>query len=182
MTEINFEEDSEQTQVTKDDLSNITALASAVMFHTRTVSRIEEELKLAKKVLRKVQECDLPEAMLACNMETFVTGDGLKVSVKESMTASISKANKQAAAQWLINNELGALVKEDVVIGFDNGDDEGVAELIKLLTDNGVTGVATTESMNTASIKAGIKELLAQGKDVPLELFGIYFIRKAVVK
>jgi len=181
MSEINYEETA-QTAITKDDLSNITHMAAHVVADEKEVARIEEMLTEAKKRLRKVQDFDLPEAMLACNMETFTTSNGLKVSVKETLTASISKANKQAAAKWLLENELGALVKEDVIIGFDNGASEAVNALVKLLAENGVTNVSTHESMNTASVKAGIKELLAQGKDVPLELFGAHFYRKAVVK
>lgn len=179
---IDFEKDSDQTPVTQEALSNITALAAAVVANEKTVAVIEEQLRDAKIDLRKVQESDLPEAMLACNMETFVTTDGLKVSVKETLYATIAAKNKSAAAKWLIENELGALVKEDVVVSFDGGKNDDVRKLVTLLYNNGVSNVRTTESMNTASIKAAIKELLEQGKEVPLELFGAYFSRKAVVK
>ena len=178
---IDFEDDAEPV-ITKDILSNITQMATAVQVREHSVAVIEEQLKKAKAELRKVQEHDLPEAMLACNMETFVTSDGLKVSVKETLYASIAAKNKVEAGKWLIANELGALVKEDVVIGFDGGDHEAVQELLDKLTLIGTKNVSTSESMNTASIKAAIKELLADGKEVPLELFGAYFSRKAVVK
>ena len=177
---IDYEDDAKQ-DITKDVLSNISYMATDVQEKEHVVAKIEEELKQAKAVLRKVQEQDLPEAMLACNMETFVTSDGLKVSVKETLYASIAAKNKAEAGKWLINNELGALVKEDVIIGFDGGNHEAVQELIDKLVLLGTYNVSTAESMNTASIKAAIKELLADGKEVPLELFGAYFSRKAVV-
>ena len=178
---IDFEDDAKPV-ITKDILSNITAMAFSVKQREHAVAAIEETLKKAKAELRKVQEHDLPEAMLACNMETFVTADGLNVSVKETLYASIAAKNKVAASKWLIENELGALVKEDVVIGFDGGNHDAVQELIDKLTLLGTKNVSTSESMNTASIKAAIKELLGDGKEVPLELFGAYFSRKAVVK
>ena len=178
---IDYEEDAKPV-ITKNILSNITFMAAEVQTRESIVAKMEDDLKNAKARLRKVQEHDLPEAMLACNMETFVTSDGLKVSVKETLYASIAAKNKVEAGKWLIANELGALVKEDVVIGFDGGDHEAVQELLDKLTLIGTKNVSTSESMNTASIKAAIKELLADGKEVPLELFGAYFSRKAVVK
>jgi hypothetical protein len=177
---IDYEGDS--PAISQDDLSNITKLASDVVVNEKEVAKIEESLKQAKAKLRQVQERDLPEAMLACNMETFVTTDGLKVSVKETLYATVAAKNKPAAAKWLIENELGALVKEDVVVSFDGGKHEGVKELLSLLENAGVTNFTTAESMNTASIKSAIKELLGEGVEVPLELFGAYFARKAVVK
>ncbi len=182
MSEINFEEETEHAAITQDDLSNITKLAADVVANEKTVAQIEDQLKQAKAKLRKVQDFELPEAMLACNMEKFTTADGLEVSVKETLTASIAAKNKPAAAKWLLENHLGSLVKEDVTIGFDNGASDKVQALINLLAENGITNIRTSESMNTASIKAAIKELLAEGKEVPLELFGAYFYRKAVVK
>ena len=179
-TNINFEEDA--PAITQEALGNITKLAAGVVTNEKEVARIEEQLKQAKAKLRQVQERDLPEAMLACNMETFVTTDGLKVSVKETLYASVAAKNKKAAAKWLVANELGALVKEDVVVSFDGGKHEGVEQLIQLLENSGVNNFTTAESMNTASIKSAIKELLGEGVEVPLELFGAYFARKAVVK
>lgn len=179
---INFESDSEQQTLTQDQLTNIAQLASAVVGSEKIVADIEAKLKIAKANLRQVQERDLPEAMLACNMEKFTTSDGLNVSVSETLYASVAKKNKAEAAKWLIDNELGALVKEDVVIGFDGGASEQVQALLTMLAENSINNVTTSESMNTASIKAAIKELLANGVDVPLELFGAHFARKAVVK
>lgn len=178
---IDYEEDS-KPEISTDDLKNITMMAADVQQQEKGVSVIEEKLKAAKAELRKVQEIRLPEAMKNCGMETFVTTDGLKVSIKETMTASIAAKNKPDAAKWLLANELGALVKEDVTIGFDNGNNEGVQDLVNLLTENGISNIKTSESMNTSTVKSAIKELLAQGKEVPLELFGVYFIRKATVK
>ena len=141
---INFEKDSAPISV--GDLDNITKLAADVVANEKEVARIEETLKQAKAVLRQVQDRDLPEAMLACGMETFVTTDGLKVSVKETLYASVSAKNKPAVAKWLIENDLGALVKEDVVVSFDGGGHEGVEALIQLLQDSGVNNFNTAES------------------------------------
>ena len=177
---INFE--NEKPAITKDDLNNITLLTAAVVSNEKAVADLEEKLKEAKKKLRKVQEFDLPDAMLACNMETFKTVDGLTVTVKETLTASISAKNKPLAAKWLLANDLGALVKEDVIIGFDNDSSDDVQFLLKLLTQNGITNIKTCDTINTTTVKSALKELLEQGKEVPLELFGAYFYRKAVVK
>ncbi len=179
---IDFEDDANTGEITTDALQNIPTLAADVVRNEKEVAGIEAQLKTAKAKLRKVQEMDLPEAMGAVNMDTFTTTDGLSVSVKETLYASIAAKNKPAAAKWLMENELGALIKEDINIAFDSEQHEQVVKTLKLLQQNGVTNVKTGESMNTSSIKSAIKELLEAGKEVPLELFGAHFARKAIVK
>lgn len=177
---IDYEKD--LPDITKSDLVNITNLTRQVIMQEQEVVRIEERLKKAKESLRKVQEVELPEAMKACGMDKFTTTDGHSVNVTETLYASVPKKNKAQAAKWLLNNGLGSLVKEDVVVSFDNGQHERVREAVAVLESRGFSNYALSESINTASVKSAIKELLADGKDVPLDLFGAHFARKAVVK
>lgn len=177
---INFEEDSEVV-ITGEMLLNITQLAAQVVAGEKAVAAIEEKLKDAKARLKQVQEIDLPDAMEACNLINFTTTHGHGIEVTKTLYASIAQKSKDAAAAWLVDNELAALVQENVVASFDKGQHAEVLRLVNVLRAMGEYNVSTTTTVNTGSVKSAIKELLEEGVEVPLELFGAYFAKKAVV-
>jgi hypothetical protein len=82
---------------------------------------------------------------------------------------------------WLLDHEQSALVKEDVTIPFDKGDHDSMVALVNNLRDGGYS-VEVSETINTGSVKSMIKEMLENGTDVPLDLFGAYFHTKAEIK
>lgn len=115
-------------------------------------------------------------------MRSITLTDGSSVEIDETMYAAIAKKNKAAAAQWLIDNGQGSLVKQDIIFSFGKGEDELANKLQQLATNYGFTEHETKDNVNTSAVKAVIKELLAQGIDVPLELFGAHFVRRSIIK
>lgn len=180
MSAINYEADI--TAPNNKQLEEISKLALLQNAQQQEVALLETKLQEAQKRLRRTQEQDLPEAMKAAGLEMFKTFDGLEVSIDEKLYASIPKKHKSEAIRWLMDHDLSSLVKEDVNIPFDKGDHTAVQELVNLLEMTGYDTFSVEESVNTGSVKATIKELLDTGVDVPLELFGAYFHRKAVIK
>lgn len=172
----------EKATVTDDQIKTISTLARKQIELMHAYDRAEKELKAAKIALYNVQEKELPEAMLAAGMEAFTLATGEKVSVKETLYASIAQKNKNAAIAWLMDNGHGEIVKENVLLPFEKGEHEKVVELLEILEENGYLNHAVDDVVNTATVKSLIKELLEKGEAVPLELFGAHFARKAEVK
>jgi predicted DNA-binding protein (UPF0251 family) len=175
---INYEDD--EFAMTREQLEPLAQMVARMQSQQRAVEDLEAQLKEAKRVLRRIEELDIPTLMDEVGLEQVTMADGMKLSVKETLYASIAAKNKSKAAQWLIEHNQASLVKEDVVVPFDRGQLELVAALESTLNAQGYT-YKVQESMNTASVKAAIKELLEQGIEVPLELFGAHFVRKAVL-
>lgn len=174
-------EDTGDIVATPENLSALAELAKTQKRLERNVELAQDNLKKAQQELRRVQEKEIPDLMMECGVETFVTTDGLKISVKENLYASIAKSRKIEAAQWLIQNGQGSLVQEDVVVHFDSGEQERVSRLQETLESAGFSDWSTMEAMNTARVKSAIKEMLSDGVDVPLDLFGAYFLRSAKI-
>lgn len=176
---INYEDD--ELAVSREQLQPLAALVGHMVNQQKTVEQLEAQLKDAKKSLRRVEEIDIPTMMAEVGLEAVTMEDGSQLSIKEQLYASISAKHKAQAVDWLMNNGHESLVKEDVVVPFDRGQASEVAQLSRLLSDSGYT-YKVSEAINTASVKALIKELLESGTDVPLDVFGAYFVRKAVLK
>jgi len=177
---INFEEDT--AAPTNEQIGEISSLAKLQHSQEQAVDGFEAQLKEAKKALRQTQEQDLPGAMQAAGMEKFTTNTGIDVSVTENLYASIPAKNKPNAIAWLMDHGQSALIKEDISIPFDKGDHDDVEKLMKALRDMGYANANVKEAVHTGAVKSMIKEMLENGADVPLDLFGAYFHRKAVVK
>ena len=161
-------------------LKEISDLAGLQLRQQAEVDKLTEQLKTATDKLRKTQEKDLPETMKAAGMEKFTTTESVSIEISETLYASISKKNKPAAIKWLMKNGQSSLVKEDVIVLFDKGDHKKAEKLFMQLKKKNYP-VVTNENINTGSVKSVIKEFLEQGEEVPLEIFGAYFHRKAVI-
>ena len=76
MTKINLLED---VAPTSNEIGACSELAERQIKLEDEVSRLEEQLKLAKQNLRQVSEIDLPELMNTLNVKEFKLNDGTKV-------------------------------------------------------------------------------------------------------
>jgi len=170
MSAIDFEE---QQTVSNDQLKEISELAFQQVKLEDTIATQERLIKDLKAQHKKLSTDTLPTAMQAAGMVNFALTDGSEVSVKEELFMSIPKKNKAEAADWLVAHDHESLVKNDVYLPFSKGDDEQLNNLIEILKDNGYSDSYSIEQgMNTASVKAAVREMLEQGVDVPMKLFG----------
>lgn len=180
---VSFEDDTftDEAKYTDKELQRVANLAQFQKQLEHEVATLEDKLDKVKKRLRTVRERDLPDLMAEIGLKQVVLHDGSKVDIDESMFASISRKNKPAAIEWLIQNDHASLVKTNVVMTYDKGQHEAAEQFASFLESNGFNEYKLDENVNTSSVKAAIKEMLAQGIDVPLELFGVHFVKQSKI-
>lgn len=170
-----------QSGPNQDQLAVISGLAQQQLKLERDLAKLEQEMKDKAKALRKIQEQDLPDAMLAagCKGYTLSTGEG--ITIKEDISASLSEGKKGPAIAWLKEHGFGDIVSDDVAVSFGKGKEDEARETVDLLKAHGLIPVLKT-NVNTATLKSLIRELLEKGEEVDLELLGAYQWRKAIIK
>lgn len=175
--------ESEVPAPSQEQLETINNFVRMQLQRQQEVEDAENVLAAAKKRLRQIQEIDLPSAMEAAGCSEFKTKEGLKVSIKKDISASLSEGKKPAAIEWLLRNGHSEIVKTDVIIPFDRteSDSAQVAELTSYLQSAGYAFTSKND-VNTATLKALIRELRENGVDVPLETLGAFEWKKAIVK
>ena len=169
----------EKSEIPESKLGEVASLANQQMILEAKILAATETLKELNALRRDIAQRDLPELMESLGLETFTTVDGAKISIAEKYYASITKANKIPAANWLIDNGQDALVKRDVHIPFQAGDAEAVQDLEELLRLNGFTNFNVGFAMHTGAVKSALKELIANGEEVPFSLFGLHRVVEA---
>lgn len=174
-----YDDDSAQGPTT-EQLANISAAAKRQMALEDEIAEIEKNLKEKQKALNAVVLKDLPDAMQAAGVKGYTLLDGSKIEIKGDYTASITAALKPGACAWLREHEFGDLVSESVTLEFGKGKEADAKNFAEFLRKKGYQPVCET-TVNTASVKALIREQVAEGKPIPLDVFGAFEWKKSVI-
>ena len=140
------------------------------------VAEAEAALKARKEELRIISEETIPEKMEAVGLTTLKTETGLTIKIDDTIRANISKDNTARAMAWLREHGHQFLIKRTLTV--IASDDEQGDELASLLDGY---DVADMPKVNAQSLSKFVREMLAEGEDVPQDLFGVYRQRKAKV-
>lgn len=165
---------------TTEQLANISAAAKRQMALEDEIAVIEKSLKEKQKALNEIVLKELPDAMQAAGVKGYTLLDGSKIEIKGDYTASITAALKPAACSWLRSHGFGDLVSEAVTLEFGKGKEADAAKFADFLRKKGYQPSCET-TVNTASVKALIREQVAEGKPMPLEVFGAFEWKKSII-
>jgi hypothetical protein len=168
------------TETSDSTLAELADLAAQQIEAERVLADTEAQVAVAKRALREIKEVKIPELMDSVGMGEFTTTTGLKIKVKETIRAKISKANAVDAFAWLRENGHEALIKRQVTIMFGRGEDAEAAETIKALEERELP-VDDTSSVHASTLTKFVCEKLEAGEDVPMELLGVHRQRVSAV-
>ena len=116
MNNIDFEKDQAEAITQTNEVK---ALSDQVLNLRDLEDRIKQkeiELKKLKKDSEIISGEVIPTIMTEMNVSTLKLADGSAVEVKPIYGASISPDKKEEAFNWLRNNGLGDLIKNEVTV------------------------------------------------------------------
>lgn len=152
-------------------LSEMAELARALVDADKDVDKVEQDLKDAKERARVLREETIPAAMQEMGLEEVKLETGQKISIKQDVYASIPAASKGAAYDWLNEHGFGGLIKVEVSATFAKGEQDAALELHKQLQQQGLQP-DLDQSVHAQTLKAFLREQIAAGNNIPLDLFG----------
>jgi len=138
MNQINFEED--QTEVL-DKTSNINKLANKIkemQAIQKDIEQNEEYLKQRKQDLEQVSGEAIPTMLTEMGLSYLKLADGSSVEVKTNYSATITLANKEKAFNWLRENGLGDIIKNELTVSFGRNEDNKAAHMLTLRRVRGI--------------------------------------------
>ena len=179
--EINFEED--QQDVLKKTTS-LQTLADQVEKLESLQARLdlqEDNIKNTKKQLEYISGEVIPTMMSEMGLSHLKLVDGSTVDVKPNYSANISVANREKAFNWLRENGLGDIIKNEISVSFGRNEDNKAADYAALAEERGFqpTQKLKVESM---TLKALVRERLEAGKTMPTEIFNVFVGNKTTIK
>ena len=178
---IDFEKDQEDIM---NKTTNIQSLADQVQMLEgvqRRITTSEENLKDLKKEQDRLSGEVIPTMMSEMGLSELKLQDGSHLKVSTSYKAHITEANKEMAFNWLRNNGLGDIIKNEISVSFGRGEDNKAAHYAELAKGQGrdPTQKLKVEPM---TLKALVRERIEAGKEMPTEIFGVFTENKTTIK
>lgn len=174
-----FIDEKEELDPTK--LASISKLAAQIQDEEAGIERLEKELTEAKQRHKKLTEVDMPDLMDEIGVEEFTTAEGLGVKVEKKTRTSLPAARMEEGCDWLEEHGHAAIIKRMVSVAF-NKDDEEKAKLMAEVLGNTFEQTEQKRTVHPSTLNAHIRQLIDEGADVDLDLFGVFEQRKAKIK
>ena len=178
---IDFEKDQEQVL---DKTTNINKLADKIkelQAHQQQLQIQEDAVKQKKKDIEYLSGEVIPTMLSEMGLSFLKLQDGSSVEVKTNYSATITQAKKAEAFNWLRENGLGDIIKNEISVSFGRNEDNKAADYAELAKSQGLDPMQKLK-VEPMTLKALVRERLEAGKEMPTELFNIYVGNKTTIK
>ena len=146
------------------------------------IAAAEENLKDLKLKADDVGSRVIPELLAEQALTSIKMEDGSTVSVKKEFRATIPKdeGRREAALQWLRDQGLGDIIKNNVSVTFGKGEDDKAEQLLNLAAEHGFEPQQKSDvAWNT--LTALYQERVQAGMDMPSECFSLWIKDKTKI-
>ena len=178
---IDFEKDQQNTMKKTDNIQSLADQVEKLESLQKKLELQEENMKNTKKQLEHVSGEVIPTMMSEMGLSHLKLMDGSSVDVKPNYSASISVANKEKAFNWLRNNGLGDIIKNEISVSFGRNEDNKAADYAALAEERGFQPTQKLK-VEPMTLNALVRESIEAGKEMPTELFNVFVGNKTTIK
>ena len=178
---IDFEKDQEEVL---DKTTNINKLADKIkelQAQQEQLQQQEDAIKQKKKDIEYLSGEVIPTMLSEMGLSFLKLQDGSSVEVKTNYSATITQAKKAEAFNWLRENGLGDIIKNEISVSFGRNEDNKAADYAELAKSRGLDPMQKLK-VEPMTLKALVRERMEAGKEMPTELFNIYVGNKTTIK
>ena len=178
---IDFEKDQQDAMKKTGGVQSLADQVENLEFVLTCIEGAEERLKDLKKKRDHISGEVIPTMMAEMGLAELKLHDGSHLKVSTSYRATITEANKAAAFNWLRENGLGDIIKNEISVSFGRNEDNKAADYAELAKGQ---GFQPTQKMKVEpmTLKALVRERIEAGKEMPTEIFGVFSENKTTIK
>ena len=181
MNQINFEDDQTEILDKTDDIDKLANKIKEMQAIQKDIEQNEEYLKQKKKELELISGEAIPTMLTEMGLSYLKLADGSSVEVKTNYSATITLANKEKAFNWLRENGLGDIIKNELTVSFGRNEDNKAAEYAELAKGQGYQPTQKLK-VEPMTLKAIVRERIEGGKPLPTEIFNVFIGNKTTIK
>jgi len=178
---IDFEKDQQDAMSRTENIQSLADQVQRLEGLLRRIELSEDNLKDLKKEHQRISGEVIPTMMSEMGLSELKLQDGSHLKVSTSYRATITEANKESAFNWLRENGLGDIIKNEISVSFGRNEDNKAADYAELAKGQ---GFQPTQKMKVEpmTLKALVRERIEAGKEMPTEIFGVYSENKTTIK
>ena len=170
MNNIDFEEDRIDSVTQIDQTKNLSDKVIELRNLEDQVAASENHTKDLKEKAKQLSNFDIPKMMEEMNIKKLKLKDGASIEVKPFYSANIPLNKQEEAFNWLRENGLGDIIKNDVTVTFGMGEDNKATAYAVLAKGQGYEPVQKI-GVHSQTLKAVVRERIESGQDMPADLF-----------
>ena len=178
---IDFEKDQQDAMSRTENIQSLADQVQRLEGLLRRIELSEDNLKDLKKEHQRISGEVIPTMMSEMGLSELKLQDGSHLKVSTSYRATITEANKESAFNWLRENGLGDIIKNEISVSFGRNEDNKAADYAELAKGQ---GFQPTQKMKVEpmTLKALVRERIEAGKEMPTEIFGAFSENKTTIK
>jgi phage terminase small subunit len=169
INDIDFEED-QQELLEKSDINTLANYCKELKAYEDEISDLEEKIKYKKEKADKIGSEIIPNLLAEQGLASLKLADGSSIDIKKSYNCTIKKDQLESAFEWLRNNGLGDIIKNEVAVQFGKGEDNKAEQLLGLAVREGYEP-SQKQKVEPMTLKALFRERIEAGLDMPSQFF-----------
>ena len=141
---------------------------------------IHQEIKNYKNRIKDLEENEsylsevvIPDMMLSMNLKTMKLKDGSELEVDNKFFATALAEKRPEAYQWLRENGLGNIVKNEITVRFGKDEDNKAQQYATLARGQGYEPEQKV-SVNAGTLRVALRDLHERGGQIPSEYFSTF--------
>tara|TARA_R110000796_G_scaffold112702_1_gene224334 strand:- start:6034 stop:6612 length:579 start_codon:yes stop_codon:yes gene_type:complete len=181
--DINYESDRIESVSQIDSAKNLSEKVIELKSVEDEIKNAEKSISMLKEKAKTLSEFEIPKMMQEMNITKLKLKDGESIEIKPYYYASVAQGRgeddsafierKSKAFNWLRDNGLGDIIKNDVTVTFGRDEDNKAIAYATLAKEQGFEPVQK-ETVHAITLKALVRERLESGKEMPSDLFKTY--------
>ena len=141
---------------------------------------IQQEIQNYKDRIKDLQDNEsylseviIPDMMLAMNLKTMKLRDGSELEIDNKFFATALAPKRAEAYQWLRENGLGNIVKNEITVRFGKDEDDKAMQYATLARGQGYEPEQKV-SVNAGTLRVALRDLHERGGQIPSEYFSTF--------
>ena len=172
INDIDFEHD-QQEVLEKTDIKTLSHYCLMLQNYEDQLINMEKDMKKIKEQADKIGSEIIPNLLAEQGLASLKLADGSSVDIKKSYNCTIKKDQLESAFEWLRNNGLGDIIKNEVAVQFGKGEDNKAEQLLGLAVREGYEP-SQKQKVEPMTLKALFRERIEAGLDMPSDLFNVF--------
>ena len=179
---INIEElEKDQQQVIeKADVDTLASYCRELQTYEEEIAELEEQIKKKREKADKISSEIIPNMLAEQGISSLKLADGSSVDVRKSYNCTIKKDEMESAYNWLRENQLGDIIKNEVSVQFGRGEDNKAEQLLNLAAQEGYEP-SQKSKVEPMTLKALYRERVEAGLDMPSQFFNVFIKDKTKI-
>ena len=173
MIDIEELEKDQQQVIEKADVDTLASYCRELQTYEEEIAELEEQIKKKREKADKISSEIIPNMLAEQGISSLKLADGSSVDVRKSYNCTIKKDEMESAYNWLRENQLGDIIKNEVYGQFGRGEDNKAEQLLDLAAREGYEP-SQRSKVEPMTLKALYRERVEAGLDMPSQFFNIF--------